>query len=121
MLLDAVVIASDGAGADVGLVADFSVAQVGQMAGLRSGPELCILQLDEVADTCSGPDAIAASQPREWANLRIRFHLGIRNRSERSHLNTVGQLGVLDDGAGANAAILADLCPSENLLERTHD
>src|SRR5439155_18285247 len=50
VLLDAVVIAGDGARADVGPGADLGVADVAQMIGLRVRAEPARLHLDEVAD-----------------------------------------------------------------------
>ena len=50
MLVRAVVVAGDGAGADVAVGADLRVAQVGQVRGLATPPEPRLLDLDEVAD-----------------------------------------------------------------------
>ena len=50
VLLDAVVVAGNGAGADVDALADRRVAEVRQMIGLGLRPERRLLQLDEVAD-----------------------------------------------------------------------
>ena len=50
VLGDAVVVAGDRAGADVDVLADGGVAEVGEVARLRSAAERGFLQLDEVSD-----------------------------------------------------------------------
>ena len=49
-LVHAVVVAGDGAGADVHLLADRRVAEVGEVVGLGAALQLRLLHLDEVAD-----------------------------------------------------------------------
>ena len=49
-LSDAVVVAGDGAGADVGSRADPGVADIAQMVGLGAGLDQRLLHLDEIAD-----------------------------------------------------------------------
>ena len=66
VLVDPVVVARDRARADVHLLADRRVAEVGQVAGLRPAPEPGLLQLDEVADA------------------RARADLGVRARCART-------------------------------------
>ena len=68
VLPNPVVIAGNRAGADVHLLADRRVAQVGQVVGLRPAPEPRLLQLDEVADA------------RARANLRVRAD--VRERAD---------------------------------------
>ncbi len=62
MLLDAVVVAGDGSGADVDSGADFGVAEIGQVVGLRSLAELDLLGLDKVADVRAFSDVAAGTQ-----------------------------------------------------------
>ena len=50
MLRRAVVVARDRAGADVDLLADRGVAEIGEVVRLRAAAERRLLQLDEVAD-----------------------------------------------------------------------
>ena len=47
---DAVVVAGDRAGADVDLLANRRVAEIGEVVGLRAAAERRVLELDEVAD-----------------------------------------------------------------------
>ena len=46
----AVVVAGDGARADIGALAHLGVAQIGEVIGLGPGGELQVLGLDEIAD-----------------------------------------------------------------------
>ena len=56
MLEEAVVVAEDRAGADVGARADDAVADVGKMIGLGALAQRRILDLDEVADVDAGAE-----------------------------------------------------------------
>src|ERR687891_1039677 len=72
VLAETVVVAGDGAGADVCLGADAGVADVGQVIGLGAGLEHGVLDLDEVADPRARPDLGARAQPGERADLGAR-------------------------------------------------
>ena len=50
LLVHAVVVARDRAGADVDVVADRRIAEIGEVHRLRAGAEHGLLHLDEVAD-----------------------------------------------------------------------
>ena len=64
VLVDAVVVAGDGSGADVDARADFGVAEIGQVVGLRSLAQLDLLGLDEIADVRAFADFAAGAQMR---------------------------------------------------------
>jgi hypothetical protein len=65
-----IVIAGDGAGANVRSLADFRVAEVGEVIGLRTFAEERRLQLDEISDMGVAADDGAGPEPREWADDR---------------------------------------------------
>src|ERR1700722_15526420 len=65
MLVAAVVIAGDGAGADIGVGADKGVADIAQMIGLGAGFQHRLLDLDKVADARTVAEPGAWPQPRE--------------------------------------------------------
>ena len=73
-LIEAVVVAEDRAGADVGLGADAAVAEVGQVVGLGASVQSYVLNLDEIADVHVGaelgarPEAREGSDPRPFAD-----------------------------------------------------
>ncbi len=66
----AVVVAGDGAGADVAAGADAGIAEIGQVVGLGAGAEVGRLQLDEVADMGGLADHGAGTQPGVGADQR---------------------------------------------------
>src|SRR3546814_4058768 len=66
-LVHAVVVAGDGAGADVDARADLRVAQVGQEVGLAAHAHARVLGLDEVAHVHAVGEHGARAQPRERA------------------------------------------------------
>ena len=65
VLVAAVVIAGDGAGADIGAGADEGVADIAQMIGLGAGLDRRFLDLDEIADARALAEPRARPQPRE--------------------------------------------------------
>src|SRR6185437_8332837 len=67
-LVHAVVVAGDGAGADVDAAADLGIAQVAEMVGLAAFADAGFLDLDEVAHVHAGGEFGAGAQTRERAN-----------------------------------------------------
>ena len=79
VLVRAVVVAGDRAGADVDLLADRRVAEVRQVVGLRPAPERRLLQLDEVADVRVFADvATAAGGARTGRSARRADDVRVR-------------------------------------------
>ncbi len=72
--VEAVVVAEDRPGADVGLLAHRSVAQIGQVVGLGAPAHLDLLDLDEVADVGLLADVRARPQPRVGSDDGARTH-----------------------------------------------
>ena len=62
MLVDAVVVAGDGAGADVDAGADDGVAEVGEVVGLGAFAERGFLGFDEVADVGAFADVALGAE-----------------------------------------------------------
>src|SRR5258708_33971119 len=63
VLRRAVVVAGDGAGADVDALAELGVADIGEMVRLRGGAEAAGLHLDEIADMHLVGEARPWAQP----------------------------------------------------------
>src|SRR5699024_4017304 len=63
VLVGAVVVTGDGAGADVGLRADLGIADVAQMRGLRASGQPGLLDLDEIAHLYAGGQLRTGPQP----------------------------------------------------------
>ena len=68
VLVEAVVIAGDGAGADIGLGPDRGIAEIGEVVDLGAGAELGVLDLDEIADLGLRAERRARPQAREGAD-----------------------------------------------------
>ena len=117
----AVVVAGDGSGSNVGALADFSIAQISEMVRFGACGELCILQLHEISDAGVGANAGAAPQPRERSDVGVGFNMRIGDRGEGRYVDASRESGILDDGARADAAVLADFGPAEYLRERLDD
>src|SRR5690606_36693198 len=102
VLVRAVVVASDRAGADVDLRADRGVAYVGQMVHLAAGRDLAVLHLDEVADLHALGESGAGPQPRERPDLTARaradeWQHGVRVDDRSGAVRAVGDHGVRPD------------------------
>src|SRR6185312_14433777 len=68
MLVEAVIVAGDGTGADVSASANAGVADISEMVNLGAFADLGLLDLHEVADMSVGGEARAGSEPRERAD-----------------------------------------------------
>src|SRR5215468_4636916 len=103
MLGDAVVVARDGSGPDIGARADASIADIGEMIGLGAGVEPRLLYLDEIADVNVGVEICAGSQPREWPDPRTATHMGTFKMGKRTD-----ERAILDRHAGSEHHIGLD-------------
>src|SRR5579864_3148778 len=117
MLLAAVVIAGDGAGADVDVLADDGIAKIGQVIGFCARTHPGLLQLDEIPDVRAWCDVVVHPQPRVRPDLSAGAHAGRTHNSERPHLNAVTQFGIADNRASAYPARFTDLRVAANLRE----
>src|SRR5207248_5988150 len=70
VLEEAVVVAGDGAGADVDLAPDHGIADIGQMIGLAALAEPRRLELDEIADVDIGAELRARAEACEGTHNR---------------------------------------------------
>ena len=110
VLAEAVVVAGDGAGADIGARADFDIAQIGQVIGLgarRRGWHSWSRRNCRHARL--GPDDAAGPQPRERADDRPRLDARAFDMAEGADLDAIRHLhpGPEDD-MGADGDIAAE-------------
>ena len=103
MLLHAVVVAEDGARADVRARAHVAVAEVGEVVGLGAASEAGLLELHEVAHVRALFEHAVGTQMREGTELRARPHLaalhhgvGLQQRS-RAEARVVEHAARVDD------------------------
>src|SRR5215469_9107847 len=118
MFFDAIVVARDCPGANIGGLSEFSVSQIGEMIRFRAFPKLRVLQLDEVSNVRVLADLSAAPQPRERADPRARLDPGVSDGGKRRNFNLAGKGRVANDRACSNTAILANAAPAQDLCER---
>ena len=86
---DAVVIAGDGAGADIGARADMGIADIGEVMGFDARFEMRVLQLDEIADIDAVIELRPAAQPRERPDDGGRADLGVLDVAEGADLGAL--------------------------------
>src|ERR1035437_2290366 len=115
VLLHAVVVARDRAGADVHTCADRGVAEIRQVHRLRSGPEHGLLQLDEIADARLLADVRFVSEMRERPDARAVRDRGVGDDAVVEHRHAIADPRVDDADAAVNLAVRPDGRPS---LER---
>jgi hypothetical protein len=86
MLVGAIVVASDGTGADIGASPDGRVANIAQVIGLGAGLDHGFLDLDEVADVHvilqarTGPQTSVRPDHRAFAHMRA---VEMRKRADK--------------------------------------
>src|SRR6185312_14993055 len=108
VLVHAVVVAGDGAGADVDLRADLRVAEIGEMHRLGTRTERGLFQLHEVADTRAVADDGAAAKMRKGTDLRVRRERRLRDDAVIVHGDAIADRRVDDSDAAVDLASRAD-------------
>ena len=82
VFVHAIVIAGDGACADVGFAADARVAEIGKVHGLGALTEHAFFHFDEIADARAFEQAHVVAQMREWSHLVSATKAGSRRSRE---------------------------------------
>src|SRR5687768_8258469 len=107
VLVPAVVVAGDGAGADVGLFPHHRVADVSKMPDGDAVRYFRLLQFDEVSDLHLSSDAAARPQLGEGADPRVVAHLTVREDGVLGG-HAVSQRAAGDSHVGTDVAVLTD-------------
>ena len=107
VLVDAVVVGGDRAGADVHLAAQIGIAQIAQVVGFHAALQPAVLHLHEVADPAVGPQLGAVAQLGEWPHAAALGHPGAADHRVH-HLHALRQAAVLDQAARPDPAAGAD-------------
>ena len=115
VLVDAVVVAGDGSGADVDSVADDGVTEVVQVVRLGALAEGQLLGLDEVSDVRVLADSALGAEVGVGAEDGSVGDGGSVEDAAVADGDVVAELRVLNDGVGADSALGADLCGAEEL------
>src|SRR3990170_3503635 len=108
VLVDPVVIAGDGAGADVRLAADAGIAEVGEVLRLGAFAHDRLLDLDIVADAGPGADVGAVAQVGEGPDAIAGAQLAVEHEAVRLDADVVGQDGVDEDRGSPDVAAAAE-------------
>src|SRR6185437_13294383 len=105
-----IVIAGDGAGADIGALADRRIAEIGEVVRLDAGRERRVLHLDEIADMDAFAQGRTGPEPRERPDDRVIADFGAREMAEGRDLDPLAHrdLGSEDDER-PDDAVAADL------------
>src|SRR5581483_1385524 len=111
VLVGAVVVAGDGAGADVDVPADLAVADVGEMVGLGARADAARLHLDEVADVHVPGEHGAGPDARVRAETAVRPDLGLVEVAEGLDARARPDLDVPQHAVRADADAVAQLHP----------
>src|SRR5262249_25468123 len=106
VLLEPVVVAGDGPGADVAVGPDLAVTQVGEVVGLRPRADRGLLGLDEVSDVHALREAGARAQPGEGPDDGRRADLGLLDPAAEQQAHAVGEDGI-DQPRGAVETTIA--------------
>jgi len=114
----AVVVASDGARADVRARADARVAQVRQVHGLDAFAENALLHFHEISHARVFFQARAVAEMRERPDLRPAREVARNHHRVRLDEHVVFEHGVSQHAAGANRAARADARFSQELHAR---
>ena len=115
VLVHAVVIARDRAGADVRALADRGVAQIRQMVGLRAASQRRFLELDEIADVRAVADVgLRAAGARTVRSARRHPIVRINRDRMIEHDDARADRGVRDAGSrhGCGSRRRSSSCPA---------
>src|SRR5262249_31141730 len=121
MLLFTVVVAGDGAGADIGARADLSVAEIAKMVGLGATTKTGFLGFDKITHVRALADLAPWTQVCIRPQQRSLRDVALVNDATGTNQDVVGDLRIADHAERPNTAAGADLGPAKNLYERLDD
>src|SRR5690606_21360976 len=112
VLVGAVVVAGDGARADVDPGADLGIADIGEVVGFRAFAHAGRLHLDEIADVGAGGKLGARAQACVRADAGLGAHAGAVDMGEGQDLRAGADAGIAQHAVGADARAVRDLGPA---------
>ena len=104
----AVVVAGDGAGADVRARADFRVAKVGQMPGFDFGADARVFHFNEVSDFRPGGEDGSGAQTGEGSDFASVPQLRLAQMGKGMHDDIFSEDGIFNDAVLSDAAVFAE-------------
>ena len=119
VLVNAVVVAGDDAGADVGFLADLGVAEVGEVAGFDAGvPSFDFFGFDEVADVDVLADLASGAHTGEGTDVGTVGDGAVGQDAALANDDSLAQRAVLDHGIGPDGRVGADACACRAVAQR---
>src|ERR1700731_3057294 len=115
MFLEAVIIASNRAGPDVGLGSYVGITKIGQVRNLSPFADCGFLRFHEVAHARAALQVRPSAQAGEWADCDIVLQPALRDERMRFDGYIIAEDCVTEHAAGANRASLADFSFAEKL------
>ena len=115
IFVHAVVIAGDGAGADIGFAADARVAQIGEVHGLGALSEHALFDFDKIANAGALEQARGVAQMCERSDLRFSRKITRRDHGVRFDEGAIFHDDIAEDAAGADGTARADARFTEQL------
>src|SRR5262249_50219802 len=91
----------------VGLSSYHRITQIRKVVRLRARTHFGLLQFDEVSDMRAFTDHVLHTQPGEWTGMHAALQARVGDDGVRADHDLVSELGIVHDGAGADAAVLA--------------
>ena len=107
MFVYTVVIAGDGAGADIAAAADFGVADIGQVVGLAAVPNRAVFHFDEIADVRFVADVCLRAQASVGADAGVAADAAVFQMRKRLDHAAGADDSVFDHAVGADAHTVA--------------
>ncbi len=107
MFVFAIIITGDRPGADVDILADVGIANVGEMPHLGTRPHIRILDLAKIAHMDAFGQVSALAQAGKRSHIHAIFQLGLLQHGGED-LAAVADFGIVDDRVGADLTVLAD-------------
>ena len=109
MFVCAIVVTCNGTGADINVIANLSIAKVGQMTGLRAFTQTRFFHFDKVTHVRAFLQLSTRAQTCEWTNGASGFQMGIFHHTVWAKLTTFTNHAVFDDTASTNFNMVAQL------------
>ena len=121
VLVDAVVVAGDRAGADVDVRANIGIADVRQVRGLRAFAEDGLFRLDEIADLHVSSEFGAGTQMRVRPDCRLILDDRVFSYGAAFQMNVIADHDVGEMHTGIDHASIADTRVAFECHERIDD
>src|SRR5882672_5256262 len=113
--IHAVVIAGNRSGADVGVRAQFGVADVTQVRNFAALADDRFFRLDKVSNARAFFQMGSRTNAREWPDRIAAIEMAFEDHRVRFDSDAIAENGVVQDAAGANRAVGAEFCLAEQL------